>query len=165
MTEKLYELTEQYKYIEKALDEADEEFPRDALEVIKTKIEDKAEDIAKLIRSYEADVTGIQSEIERLTKRGKTLQGKIDWLKEYLKQEMIVADIPSIKKGLFTISLRPCPASVNVIDFDAIPVEFRRFIPESWQPDKKLILDYYKEHNQVITGVEIIADKKSLSIR
>jgi hypothetical protein len=165
VAEKLYELTDQYRFIANALDEAEDEFPRDALEVIKTKIEDKAEDIAKLIRSYEADVLGIKSEIERLTKRGKTIQNKIDWLEGYLQAEMQVAGLDRIKKGLFTISLRNCPASVNIVNLDDIPTEFRRIVPESWQPDKKAILDYYKEHNESVAGVEIVTDKKTLSIR
>jgi hypothetical protein len=165
MTEKLYELTEQYRWLEKVLDEAEEEFPRDALDAIKARIDDKAEDIAKLIRSYEADVVAIKSEVERLTKRSATIQNKIAWLKGYLQQEMQAADIPSIKKGLFTISIQSCPASVDILNLEEIPTEFRRVVPESWQPDKKMILDYFKECGEKVPGVEIITNKKTLRIR
>jgi hypothetical protein len=167
MTDKLYELTDQYKWLEKVLDEAEEELPKDALDAIKTKIEDKAEDIAKLVRSYEVGSESIQAEIDRLAKRSKSLANKAIWLKGYLQQEMQVAGIEKIKRDLFTISLRPCPPSVNITNLDLIPLPFRRVIPETWQPDKKAILDLYKEKDGevVIPGVEIISDKKSLTIR
>jgi len=165
--DKLYELTDQYKQLEQMLDEADEEYPRDALDVIKDRIEDKAESVTKMIRSYETESDAVGAELERLTKRKKALLNKSTWLKGYLLQEMQVAGIEKIKRELFTISLRPCPASVNIVNLDEIPIEYRRIIPEKWEPDKKAMIDLYKEKEGdiIIPGVEIVTDKKSLSIK
>jgi len=165
MEEKLYKLADTYKWLEKVLDEAEEELPRDALDAIKVKIGDKAENIAKIVRSYEAESEAVEGEIDRLVKRSKTLLNKAGWLKGYLLQEMMVSGIERLKGNLFTISVRPCPPSVEVINEDEIPQEYRRVVPETWQPDKKAIIDHFKETTEAVPGTKIIKDKKTLQIR
>ncbi len=37
--------------------------------------------------------------------------------------------------------------------------------PETWQPDKTTILEHFKNTGELIPGIEIITDKKSINIR
>lgn len=132
---------------------------------IKARFEEKAENVGKYILSLEAEAQSIQTELDRLSTRKQKIGKNTDWLKSYLLQEMTVTGIDKIRRDLFTISLRLNPPSVNVIDTDSIPTHFRRIIPETWQPDKKQILEHFKETGEIIAGVEMVTDKKSLQIK
>ena len=164
---KLYELSDKYYFLLNELDDA--ETTQDNVEILLSEIEEqfneKAENIGKLVLSLEADADKIKDEEQRLAQRRKVLENKADWLKYYLKDSMINANLDKVEGTVLTVSLRKSPPSVKVISEDDIPQEYRRVIPESWQPDKKSIIDYFKETGEVIAGVEMITDNKSIQIR
>ena len=84
---KLYELSDDYQSLVKALD-SDETLKNDIaplLADIKGKFDDKAVSIAKLTLSINADIEPIDSEITRLSKRRTALENKASWLKERRK--------------------------------------------------------------------------------
>jgi len=107
----------------------------------------------------------IKHEQDRLARRRGTLENRAERLKDYLLREMEVAGIDKVKRDLVTVSVRINPASVNIIDEEIIPSDFQRVIPERWEPDKKAIMDYWKEKDIVLPGVEIIADRKRVEIK
>jgi len=78
---------------------------------------------------------------------------------------MIATKNERIEGEVLTISLRKNPASVSIIDQDAIIEEFRTNIPASWQPNKTLILNHFNNTGEIIAGVDIIRDKKTLTIK
>jgi hypothetical protein len=78
---------------------------------------------------------------------------------------MTVANINKIKGDVLDLSLRANPPSVNIIDNDSIPDDYRKIIPESWQPDKISILKAFKDNGEIVSGCEIITDKKTLVIK
>lgn len=167
MNERLYELTDQYRFLEAEIESGTEgdETLLTALAEVKAKIDDKVENIGKFILSLQADITGIRSEEDRLAARRYAVEHRIDWLKGYLVGEMTVAKLDKVKRNVITVSLRTNPPSVNVTDIEALPLEYQRCIPESYVADKKLIVDHFKDTGEVIPGVEIIKDKKSVVIR
>ena len=69
---KLYELSTGYKNIEYLLEngENNEEL-QTVLDSLGEKIEDKAENIAKLIKNYEADIEAFKTEEKRIAERRK----------------------------------------------------------------------------------------------
>ena len=172
MTEHLYELADRYRFLESEVREL-ELTPGDdgnqiifaALNAIKDKLDNKVENIGKFILSLKASVAGIEAEEHRLSDRKTAINQRIDWLKNYLLNEMTVAKIDKVKRDIFTVSLRTNPPSVHVLDETIIPKEYQHIIPESWQPDKKDITDHFKATGEIIPGVEIIKDKKSVVIR
>ena len=160
----LYELTDQIKFLQEDTELEEEEFAK-KLGEIQGRFEDKAENIGKLYLSLQADVNALKSEEERLESRRQTIERKSEWLKRYLLQELIVANIDKVKRDVLTISVRVNPPSVNVVDEEVIPQEFRRVIPETWQPDKKQIIEHFKNTGEIIAGVEMITDKKRVEIK
>ncbi len=164
---KLYELTEQYNTLRSLLDEegADEEGINGQLTLITESMNDKAENIGKLILSLEGEAVTMDGEIKRLTARKQAALNKADWLKNYLLNEMLNARQDKIRGQIVTVAVRTNPPSVNVVNPDLIPTEYRRVIPETWQADKKAILDHVKATGEVIPGCEIVTDRKSLSIK
>ena len=164
---KLYELSDDYKSLAKAL-ESDETLKDDIaplLADIKGKFDDKAVSIAKLALSINADIETVKAEITRLSKRNTALESKAAWLKEYLFNEMTTANIDKIDGDVLTVSLRKNPASVNILNAAQIPDNFWRVIPEVREPDKKAILTQFKNTGEIVDGVEIVNDKKHLEIK
>ena len=147
----LYELSDQIKFLQEDTELGEEEFQK-ALGEIQGQFQDKVENIGKLFLSFQADVTAIKSEEERLQSRRQSIEHKADWLKGYLLQEMTAVGIEKVRRDVLTVSLRTNPPSVNVLDQEAIPIEFRRIIPETWQPNKPSILSHFKSTGEIVAG-------------
>jgi hypothetical protein len=166
---KLYELSEKYNNLINILndDEIDlqESDLKTELNEIQTQFNDKAENIGKLILSLDSEALCIKNEIERLNKRKASAERKVEWLKSYLLNEMIVSKQDKIEGKLLTLSLRKNPPSCVIPNMDLVPQEFRRVIPETWQPDKKSIIDLFKQTGEIFDWCDVITDKKSLSIK
>ncbi len=165
---KLYELTAEYRFLEDALvasvdDEHDDLQAK--LDEIIGQVEAKAENVGKYILGLTAEAEGIKTEIDRLTARRGTISRKAEWLKSYLLSQMVAADIDKIKRDVLTVSVRVNPPSVQVEVENAIPTEFWRVIPESYEVDKKAVLEHVKATGEIVPGCHIVTDKKSLVIR
>ena len=169
MSMKLYELTNEYKALTSLLESDDnieeEKQVRNLLNEITTQLNVKAENIAKLILSLNADMETIDSEVKRLVQRKTSLNNKIEYLKSYLLEELVKAQVDKIKGSVVNISIRNNPPSCNILDFEKIPTEYKREIPAKWEADKSKILTNFKTTGEIIDGVEIIKDKKCLVIK
>ena len=166
----LYKLTERYNTISNMLDSDNYEYITKesihaSLADIKDQITDKIDSIAKLVLSLKADVTGIDPEIERLKKRKESTNNTIEWLKSYLLTEMIATGITKAKKDVVTVSIADNPPSVESIDEELLPVEYRKIIPETWHTDKIAIINHFKETGEIVAGVELTLNKKHINIR
>ena len=164
---KLYDLTTNYLTLMQLLedDNQDVDAIKEELSHIEMQFNEKAESIARLILNYESDVDATEKELGRLSARKKTLDNKIKWLKEYLLNEMIVAKLDKIPGKVLTLSLRKSPMSINIVDSDSVPQEFKKLVPESWVVDKKLVADHIKDSGEIPSGIEAIIDKKTLMIK
>lgn len=109
----LYDLTANWQQVYN-MEEIDEEAWFDTLSSIDEAIEDKGNNIAKLIRSLETDVEAYKAEAERFTTKRKVAENKIIRLKEYLKGSMELLDKPKFKTELFSFGIQNNPASVEI---------------------------------------------------
>jgi len=159
--ETLYNLVGQYSVL---LDIEEEGFEQ-ALNELKGQIEDKVENIGKLVLSLKASQEVISEETERLNQRREALKKRQDWLKDYLLREMTAAQIKKVQRDVVTVSLRKAPPSCVVNDLNQIPEICKRFIPATWEPDKKMIIERWKATGEIVPGVAIIADKKTVQVR
>ena len=141
---------------------SDELFAR--LDEIKESIGGKAENIGKLYLELQGELNAVASEIFRLTKKKNALDKNSQWLKEYLLKELTSAGLPEIKRPTIKIAIRVNPPSVNVLDIDAIPKEYRRLIPAIYEANKRDISDHFKETGETVSGAEII-EKRRVDIR
>ena len=120
----LYELNNDYKLVLEMADDLDQQTLLDTLDSIMESIEDKAENTAKLIRSWEAEANIIKEEEKRLAERRKAIENRTQSLKMYLQIQMEVAGIDSIKRPLISVSIRNNPPKVRIIDESTIPAEY-----------------------------------------
>jgi hypothetical protein len=166
---KLYQLTEQYKGIEGMLDREIEYISQDeinqTLASIKVDIEEKVVNIAKLVLELKSDAEGIKAEEERLAKRRSGCVSKIEWLKNYLLIEMLSVNVLKVKRDVVSVSVQNNPPSAELISIEQVPEQFIRVIPERKEPDKKAIIEHFKETGEIVPGINIVLDKKFVSIR
>ena len=151
---KLFELTEQYqKLLSMVDDECDIQAIQDTLEGIEGMIADKAESIAKLIKSIEADEQAIKAEEERLYARRKALENRRTSIKGYLESQLIAAGIDKVKGTAFTVSIQNNPPSVQIAEGAKVPGKY--LIPQEAKVDKRALLDDLKA-GAVYEGIEMI---------
>lgn len=148
---KLYELTDKYNQLLEVAEELDPTAFQDTLQALEDGIEDKAENIAKLIRTLTSDIDIIKAEEKRLAERRKSVENRISDLKEYLQNQMEVAGIDKVKRPTLTISIQNNPPSVKVTD-ETLLFDYM-IIPEP-KIDKKTLLADLKNGVE-IAGAEI----------
>ena len=173
MSMKLYELTGQYHFLRDGLTFLDSEGNEQPetheqyearLSQLTDEINVKVENIGKLYQEMVAEATALKQEEQRLAKRRGPIEQRAEWLKDYVLRELTAAGIESA--GLLVkVNIKTNPPSVKIINREEIPQEWRRVIPESWEPDKKGVLDHFKATGEIIPGVEIIMDSKRVEIK
>ena len=166
---KLYKLTEQYQTIEGMLDREIEYISQDEIKEtlanIKDDIEDKVASIGKIVLELKSDIESVKAEEDRLARRRLGFTGKMEWLKSYLLAEMQATNTLKVKKDVITVSVQNNPPSAELLDMELVPEQYVRVIPERREPDKKAIIEHFKETGEIISGVDIITNKKFVSIR
>ncbi len=140
----LYELTELYSNL-MDLDLEDEQV-QEALEDIDEKIEVKADNIAKLIKGLEGQKDICKVEEERIYARRKSIENRINNLKEYLQATMIATDKRKFKTDLFSFNIQKNRASLKILDEEKVPEEYVEY-------DRKVLKDKLKK--AIAEGLEV----------
>jgi hypothetical protein len=117
----LYELTANAAYLQQLLEDGDIDEQTFADSIESMMIDDKIENICKVIRNLEAQAAAFKEEAERLTKKKQTAENGVKRLKESLVNFMVTTrNTGKITAGLFTVSLGSSK-SVEVLDETALP--------------------------------------------
>ena len=105
---KLYEIANDYLALMQAIDndELPEEAISDTLEAIKGEVEDKADNIACLLKNIEADITAFITEEKRLAERRKTKERAYERLKQYLSNTLQSLSIDKVETARNKITFR-----------------------------------------------------------
>lgn len=125
----LYELSQNYLAVQDM--DLDEDTLRDTLDSIGDAFEDKAENIAKLYRTVEAEEKAFEAEEKRFNAMKKSRANKKQFLKQYLEDNMRLTGKTKFKAGVFSFAIQKNRPSVEVFDEALIP---KRFLME--QPVK-----------------------------
>ena len=138
---KLYELTEIYRNVWELIN--DDEADLDTLEIALGQVEDninsKAENMAKLIRSIDGDIETLKMEEKRLAERRRALENKQKNIKTYLEMQLKAMEIDKVKTPLFTVAMQKNPPSVNILDEESIPEEFKKTVVTTTVVKKDLL--------------------------
>lgn len=159
---KLYELTQNYLNLQELLE--DQEIPKEivikALEEVDGDLEDKAENIAKLMKSLELECNAIKEEETRLSNRRKAMENKNKGLKEYLENTMKATGKLKFKGKLFSFNIHKNTPSLKILDESLLDDKY--YIVEK-KIDNKAI------KNDIKNGVEVpgasLIQTESLRIR
>ena len=151
----LYALTGKLAELQAMFDTDDEslkEALQNAMNEIQGEFEIKADSIVRLRRNIESDVDAIDKEVERLNELKRIKKNSLDAISDYLRRNMEAANLKTIKRPLFTLTLALAPERVIIDNLDAVPDEWV-VVRSTIDPDKKAILSRLKvirDHNAQI---------------
>lgn len=159
---KLYELANNYRNLTELIDREDveQDLIQNALKECKGDIEEKVDNIVKLIRNTESDIEGYKAEEKRLNARRKSLENNVTSLKNYLDSNLKALNLREVKTKLFSCKYQKSKASVEVLDQEVIP---REFIVTEEKVDKKKLYEALKA-GQEVEGASL-KENESLRIR
>lgn len=151
----LYALTGQLAELQAMADTDDEglkEALQHAMDEIQGDFNVKADNIVMLRRNIESDVAAIDIELKRLAELKRIKSNSVSQITDYLRRNMEAADIKSIKRPLFTITLAMGKEKVIVDNEDAVPDDLTA-VTTNIAPDKNAIaakLKEIREHNEAV---------------
>jgi hypothetical protein len=159
----LYEISSLENQIEKLAAENDGEITEEMMQALveaETQSLVQIENLCKYIRKLDLGIEMCDAEIKRINTMKEKAGKRIEGIKKYLTP--YVAKHGKIESGTFTLSTRKSE-SVDIIDKEKIPINYRTVIPETWNPDKKLIKDDIKK-GVIVPGAEL-QEKDNLQIK
>lgn len=159
----LYEITNAFP----ALMENDEMSVED-----KTKVEEeltillqqKSQNIIGYARNTELMISAMKEEEKRLADRRKLLENRLTKFKEYVKECMNKNGITKIDTELGSLTIAKNPASVEIVNEDEIPSEYKTEVV-TIKIDKTKIKNNFKETGEIPNGVNILTNNTSLRIK
>lgn len=135
----LFKLTSNFKYILDHADEMDEQTLNDTLESIQEPLEEKVDNIAKLLKSLDSDVKTFKEEEKRLKERRQTIENNIKRIKKRTEYDLKTVGLSKIQGKTFTVSIQKNKVSVNIPDENKVPEQY--LVPQPGKPNKKEILE------------------------
>ena len=162
----LYELTGNYITLMDMLDDPDVDpiTLMDTLDAVEGELDEKAENYGRIIRNLEAESEAIRTEVDRLSRRRKTIENNIDSLKKRLQMAMELTNRPKIDTPLFKFYIQKNAPSV-VVDLDDLqdmPMEYLTYHEPT--VNKAAIKDALKAGLN-LEGIAHLEQSQSLRIR
>lgn len=156
----LYELTGIFKQIDE-MEGLDEETKLDTLDSIDwtDQFEEKVENTVKVIKNKEAEADQLKEEIDRLTKRKKSIENNVTRLKTGLQGAFEITGHEKVKGLLFTVTLAKNQPSV-VVDENLLP---KKYFVITKKPDKTAIKELLNAGKKVKGAT--LQESRSLRIR
>lgn len=141
----LYELSIAFQEVQNM--DLDPEVMKDTLDSIGGTFEDKAENMAKLMRNIKSDISACKEEECYLKTKRQAKENKLKWLETYLEDCMKLAGKTKFKSGMFNFSIQKNPVSVNITDENILPEDY--LIPQPPKVDKTSLKEALK------SGIEV----------
>ena len=133
-------------------------------EELAIQLQQKSSNIIAYSKNIELLINGMKEEEKRIADNRKSLENKLNKFKEYVKENMDKLGITKIETELGTLSISSNPASVEIINEDEIPAEFKQEIITT-KIDKTAIKKHFKETGEIPAGTNIITTNTSLRIK
>ena len=127
-------------------------------------LQQKSQNIIGYTKNIELTINAMKEEEDRMASNRKTLENKLTRFKQYVKECMENNGITKIETGLGTLSIAKSPASVEIVNEEAIPSEFKQEIV-TVKIDKTKIKNNFKETGEIPDGVNIVTTNTSLRIK
>ena len=106
----------------------------------------------------------MKNEEKRISEQRKALENRLVNFKEYVKECMEKNGFTKIETTLGTLTIAKNPISVEIINEDEVPSEYKQEVVTT-KVDKKAISDNFKATGEIIPGVKINTQNTSLRIK
>lgn len=159
----LYEITSGFPALmeNEEISEEDKKKIEDELEVL---LQQKSQNIIGYTKNIELTINAMKEEEKRIADNRKALENKMVRFKDYVKECMEKNGITKIETGLGTLSIAKSPASVEIVNEDEIPSEFKQEVV-TVKIDKTKIKNNFKETGEIPAGVNIVTTNTNLRIK
>ena len=159
----LYEITSGFPALmeNEEISEEDKKKIEDELVVL---LQQKSQNIIGYTKNIELTINAMKEEEKRIADNRKALENKMVRFKDYVKECMEKNGITKIETGLGTLSIAKSPASVEIINEDEIPSEFKQEVV-TVKIDKTKIKNNFKETGEIPAGVNIVTTNTNLRIK
>ena len=127
-------------------------------------LQQKSQNIIGYTKNIELTISAMKEEEKRISDNRKSLENKLINFKKYVKECMERNNITKIETVLGTLSITKSPASVEIVNEDEIPSEFKQEIV-TVKIDKTKIKNYFKETGEIPEGTNIVTSNTSLRIK
>ena len=155
---KLYELTDAYAALAALLDECENEEEAAQLwaqmDEVGASIAEKADNYARLLRNKQAEADSLGKEIERLQKRKRSAENRIEQLREHMRFAMGVAGATEITTQLGKWTVRKNEPRVKVLDESEVAPEF--FDPQPPKLMKSRLQQHWKDTGEIPDGCDVV---------
>ena len=159
----LYEITNAFPLLMEQ-EEMTEEDKKKVEEELTVLLQQKSQNIIGYTRNIELTVEAMKMEEKRISEQRKTLENKVSKFKEYVKECMDKNNITKIETELGSLTITKNPASVEIIDENIIPEEFKQEVV-TVKIDKTAIKNHFKATGEIPEGTNIITTNTSLRIK
>jgi Gp157 protein len=87
---------------------------------------DRLLDLAKVIRTLEAEAELLEAHARDLVGRASVRRRRVHWLKRWMQLQMEADGVTKLKDAFVTLWLQTSPGAIEVVDESAVPAEFKR---------------------------------------
>ena len=159
----LYEITSGFPALmeNEEISEEDKKKIEDELEIL---LQQKSQNIIGYTKNIELTINAMKEEEKRIADNRKALENKMARFKDYVKECMENNGITKIETGLGTLSIAKSPASVEIVNEDEVPSEFKQEVV-TVKIDKTKIKNNFKETGEIPAGVNIVTTNTNLRIK
>lgn len=137
-----FELAAEYRQLAELLAERhdDEQLIADTLESISGPLDERLENLAKMVRNIESAAAGVRQTLDGLERRHAALQCSAERARKLILDLMQMAGRDKATTALFSIAVRKNPPQVVIDQEAALPASFlTHHAPPPPTPDKKAI--------------------------
>lgn len=159
----LYEITGAFPKL-MAQEEMSEEDKNKVEEELTTLLQKKSNAVIAYSKNIELTIKAMKEEESRISTNRKVLENRLEQFKKYVKECMEGNGINKIETDLGTLSIAKSPISVEIVNEENVPDEYKEVIFTT-KVDKKKIADAFKSTGELIEGVEIHTDNTNLRIK
>ncbi len=159
----LYEITGAFPKL-MAQEEMSEEDKNKVEEELTTLLQKKSNAVIAYSKNIELTIKAMKEEETRISTNRKALENRLEQFKKYVKECMEGNGINKIETDLGTLSIAKSPISIEIVNEEEIPDEYKEVIFTT-KVDKKKIADAFKSTGELVEGVEIHTDNTNLRIK
>ena len=159
----LYEITNAFPALMES-EEITEEEKNKIEEELTMLLQQKSQNIIGYTKNIELTINSMKEEEDRISSNRKTLENKLTKFKQYVKECMENNGITKIETGLGTLSVAKSPTSVEIINEEEVPKEFKQEIV-TVKIDKTKIKNNFKETGEIPAVVKIVTTNTNLRIK
>lgn len=159
----LYDITNAFPAImeNEEITEEDKEKVQEELTLL---LQQKSQNIIGYTKNIELTINAMKEEEDRIASNRKILENKLSRFKDYVKECMENNGFTKIETGLGTLSIAKSPVSVEIVNEDEIPSEFKQEVV-TVKIDKTKIKNNFKETGEIPLGINIITTNTNLRIK